>query len=361
VGDKAQIAPTDFWALLVVCGVAGTMALAPTLAIAAGGRAAWMVALLGGIVGTLTTVLIGALGQHFPRLTAVGYAERLAGRWAGKVLGVILALLLTLNAAVDLRVALRSVIGTYFAVTPSWAIALLMAATALSVCWSGPVHMARLAPLLLAGMALTFLSTFPFLWHEMRWGYLSPLLDLSPLHPERRAFWEALGAYRHEILLAALLPYLAAPQRAVRSAVIALACSWGALLLTVLTPIVLLGPAGAAALTQPFPFVVAAIRIRDFPLERVEMLARLAYNLSELYVIAFKLFCGGLLLSEVFGTQRLRPFLLALTGVALLPVTLITSQTLGEAVAGWTLIASLLLTSSIYPLLWLLYWLRRPP
>lgn len=314
--------------------------------------------MLSGVGGFLTTLLVGKLSQRFPRLTFAGYAGRIAGPRAGKVLALVLGIVFGLNAAVDLRVALKSVVGTYFVTTPTWVIALLMALTALSVTWFGIVHAARLGPLLSVILFLTFLFTFPLMGRWLQPGFLVPLLDPAPIDMSARSFWVALGAFRSGMFWAAFMPYVADPGRALRVSGWAYWAGWLAVFPAVVTPVLVFSPEGAVRLSQPFPFVVAVIRLPGFPLERLEILARLIVNLNVLYAVGFMYFVGATLLSEVFGSRQTRPFMLAVVGISLLPVVLLAAELPGEVFAGWTVIATMALAWAVFPLFWLIYWLR---
>lgn len=318
-----------------------------------------MVAVMAGWVGFFSILLIGKLAQRYPRLTVVGMVGHLAGRWTGKAVGLCLGVLFGLNAGVDLRMALKAVEGTYFINTPTVVISLLMAGVAMSITWFGIVHASRLGPLFLGTLVLAFVLTFPLLWKWMQPGYLVPLLDLSDLEVRSRGFWSAMAAFRGGLMLVALFPYIAKPQKALRVYGWAHWFGWLGVFFAVLTPVMVFSPAGARSLVQPFPYILAVIRLPNFPLERVEMLARLVYNLSVLYAVASMYFVGAVLLAESFGTRSIRPFLLVVEGVSLLLVVTIPAQISAEAVDGWILLTSLVLTWTLFPLLWVIHLLRR--
>lgn len=355
--DKAQISVRHLWAMTVVNTLGGTLLALPAIAVEAGGRATWVVVTLAGIIGFLTVLLVGKLGQRFPKLTFVGIASKITSNWLGKLLGLIMSLLLTLNVAMDLRVALKSVLGVYFFSTPLWAIATLLALTSLSAAWFGVVNMSRLGPVFLALLSLTFLFTFPLLWRWMQLGYLIPLLDFTQIdfgYP----LWPALSSFRSGLLLMAIMPYTAEPRRAVRTYGWAFWIGWLAVLPAVIAPILIFGPEGAKAGSVPFLFIVSIIRLPNLPLERVEMFARLAYNMNVLYTVGAIYFTGGLLLSDVFGTRWIRPFMLAMAAVSVILLVLVRSDKTVEDLSAWVLTVTMCFTWATSLLLWLIARIR---
>lgn len=334
------------------------MLLLPVLAVETGGRAAWMVAVISGVLGFLLLLLIGKMSQRFPTITFAGYASRIAGPWAGKGMALLLGIALGLGAAVDIQVALKNVVGLFFLTTPPWVVAGLLALTGLAVSWFGVVAASRLAPLVLSMLLLTFLFVLLPLWRYMELGYLVPFWDPTPLQPQSRAFWAALGAFRSGPALAALMPYIAEPRRAVRVAGWAYWAGWLVVFLAVLAPVLVFGPEGARSLVLPFPFVASVIRLPNFPLERIELLARLVFNLNVFHAIALMYFNGGQLLSEVFNTRTTRPFMVAVVVLSVVPVLTVYAALPGEVLTGWFLISAMVLFWSFFSLLWLIYWLR---
>lgn len=358
MGEKAQISNRHLWAMTVINTLCGTLLLLPATAIDAGGRAAWMVAILAGIVGFLTVLLIGKVGQRFPNVTFVGYASKILSPWIGKPMAVIFVVLLTLNAAVDLRLALKSILGVYFYTTPVWVISVMLAVTALSASWFGVISLARLGPLFAFWLGLTFLFTFPALFRWMQPGYLIPVFDATQIDLVSGSFWVALSSFRVGLLLAGLMPYVKDPKTAVRTYGKAFWFGWLAVLPAVVVPVLVFGPHGAREINLPFPYVVSIIRIPNFPFERVEMFARLAYNVNILYGVGAAYFVGGLLLSEVFNTQRVRPFMLAMASLSALSITLILSDKITQALTSWIVLLTMCFTWLLFPLLWLIARIR---
>lgn len=334
--------------------------LLPTVAVEAGGRAAWMVAIISGISGFAILLIVGKLSQRFPGLTLPEYAELLLGKWPGKALALLLTLNFGLNSSVDVGVAMRNLQGTYFAVTPGWVISGLLALTALSFVWFGLVSASRLAPTILALLVVTFLVTFPLLWRWMKPGYMIPLFDLSPVDPTSPSFWVAVGVVRAALFPVAFLPYLAEPQKAVRILGWAHWVGMFGNFLAVITPVMVFGPLGASAIVQPFPFVMAVLRIPIFPLDRLELIGRLAFHINTIYAIASIYFTGGLFMAKVFGTPRVRPFMLVMAGLSLAPIIFIPSTIHQMAFAYSSVIRGLIVGAVTFPLLWVAYWLRRP-
>lgn len=317
-----------------------------------------MVAVLAGIVGFLTALLIGKVGQRFPNVTFTGYASKILSPWMGKPLAVFFSLLLTLNAAVDVRLALKSVLGVYFYTTPIWVIALMLVITALSASWFGVVSLSRLGPLFTLWLGLTFLFTFPLLFRWMRPGYLMPIFDTTQVDLVSQSFWTSLSSFRVGLLLLGLMPYLTDPKSAVRTYGKAFWVGWLTVLPAVIAPLLVFGPHGAREVNQPFPYVVSIIRIPNFPLERVEMFARLAYNLNILYAVGTAFFVGGLLLSEVFNTQRVRPFMAVMATISMLLVTFILSDKTAQSLTSWVLIFTMCVVWLLFPVLWLIARIR---
>ena len=317
-----------------------------------------MVALVSAVSGFTALMVIGKLGQRFPHLTFTGYAEKLLGKWPGRLVSLTLAANFGLNASVDLGVAVKNLEGIYFETTPSWVIAVILALMALAATWFGLVNSARMAPVLLGLLGLTFLFTFPLLWRWMKPGYMLPLLDLSPIDWTSKSFWVAVGTIRAALFPVVFLPYVKEPQKAIRTLAWAHWVGMVGNLLAVITPVMVFSPEGARAVAQPFPYVIAVLRLPNFPFERVEMLGRLAFHVNTVYAIGNIYFTGGLFMSEVFGTRSIRPFMLVMALLSMLPLVLIPSAVRATDFAHGSVIRGLVAAWAVFPLLWIIYWLR---
>ncbi|HWI62768.1 MAG TPA: GerAB/ArcD/ProY family transporter [Symbiobacteriaceae bacterium] len=332
--------------------------LLPTVAVEAGGRAAWMVAFISGFSGFLMLLLVGKLAQRFPAKTFPTYASEILGKWPGKILAFVMAVNFGLNASVDLGVAVKNLEGIYFVNTPPWVIALILAVMALATTWFGLVHASRLAPALLALLFLTFVLTFPLLWRWMKPGYLIPLFDVSQIDFGGKAFWVSMGVIRAALFPVVFLPYVKEPRKAIRTLAWAHWIGWVGNFLAVITPVMVFGPAGARAISQPFPFVIAVLRVENFPFERLEMLGRLAFHVNTVYAIACIYFTGGLFFADVFGVKSVRPFMPVMAGLSMAPLLLIPSAVRATEFAYGSVLRGLAAAGVTFPVLWVVYLLR---
>lgn len=317
-----------------------------------------MVAVISGVSGFLMLLLVGKLAQRFPAKTFPTYAGEILGKWPGKALALVMAVNFGLNASVDLGVAVKNLEGIYFVNTPPWVIAGILAAMALATTWFGLVHASRLAPALLSLLVLTFLFTFPLLWRWMKPGYLIPLFDVRQVDFGSKAFWVAMGVIRAALFPVVFLPYVKEPKKAIRTLAWAHWVGWAGNFLAVITPVMVFGPEGARAVSQPFPFVIAVLRVENFPFERLEMLGRLAFHINTVYAIACIYFTGGLFFADVFGTKRIRPFMVVTAGLSMAPLLLIPSAVRATDFAYGSVLRGLAAGGTVFPLLWAVYLLR---
>lgn len=125
-----------------------------------------------------------------------------------------------------------------------------------------------------------------------------------------------------------------------------------------IAPILIFSPHAAPAMAQPFLFAVGTIRLPNWPLERVELLARMVFNLGDIYSIALLCAASRNLLTDLFGVKHRRGLLLVPASIALLTVLLVPGELRGEQLSGWTLIGLLLFEIILLALLWLLFWVR---
>lgn len=317
-----------------------------------------MVALASGAIGYLGVLVVGMLSLRFPGITLVGYARRIVGRWLGGLVGILVAADMIGMTVVDLHNALKAVIGPFFVTTPIWAIVSVMALVAIFFTWSGAVHASRLGPVLMIFLLLVFILALPSLFRWINFGYLIPLFDPTPIQTFQREFAVALLAFRSATYLTFLIPYIKHPQKALKAISWGYWLGWLVVFLAVIIPVMVFGPEGAKALAQPFPFVIAIIRLPNFPFEKLELLARLGYNGNVLYAVGFAYFGGGLLLSEVFHTRRVQPFMVGMLVAGFIPLMLVQGEIYEVTLARWLVIVGQLLLWTIYLLLWLVYWVR---
>lgn len=317
-----------------------------------------MVAIAAGVSGWVMLMLVGKLAQRFPKQTFPEYAGVILGKWPGKVLSFLLAVNFGLNASVDVGVAVKNLEGIYFITTPPWVIAVILALIALSATWFGLVHASRLAPVLLGVLGLTFLLTFPLLWRWMKPGYLIPLFDISPIDFQSKSFWVAVGTIRAALFPVVFMPYIQEPKKAVRILGWAHVVGMIGNFLAVITPVLVFSPEGARAAAQPFPFVIAVLRLTNFPLERMEMLARLAFHINTIYAVASIYFTGGLFFAKIFQSKWVRPGMLVTAALSVAPLVLLPSAVRATEFAYGSVIRGLVVGAAVFPTLWLIYFVR---
>lgn len=97
------------------------------------GNACWLVAIFWGLIATLTTMLLCALGRRNPSFSAVDWYCDAFGQGLGKVLGLGLGAKLIFDGALELRIFSEIISSAMLPKTPLW---LIMAAI-LFLAWMG--------------------------------------------------------------------------------------------------------------------------------------------------------------------------------------------------------------------------------
>lgn len=357
MNEKAQISSRHLMALSAIITICGSIMIFPTEAIEASGRSAWLVLIMIGASQFISILTVGKLCQKFPGMTVTQFAGRIAGRWTGKIIGLSIAVLLALSASSDLFYGVKSIVGPFFFNTPSFAIVLTMALTGLSFTWFGLVNASRMSPFLMTLIVMTTIVVFLFMLKDTHWGYLTPLFNISSIHIQM-SFWASFCTFRTSVYLSAIMPYIEKPQSALQYYCWGFWIGWTTILIATLSPLLLFGPEGAKELSQPFPYVISTIRIPIIPFEHVEIIARLVYNINVLLAIGLSYFVGGRLLADVFNTKQIRPFMIVLTVISIIPRLFAESNWLGQAFSSYSLILALIMIWIIFPSLWIIYWLR---
>ncbi|BDG59828.1 hypothetical protein caldi_09180 [Caldinitratiruptor microaerophilus] len=317
-----------------------------------------MVAVLAGVTAWLAGLVVAGLSRRFAPVSVFRYAGVLVGPWLGKALGGAIVLTALVNAPVDLRVAVQALFGVFYQQTPPWVVVIISAVGALALVWWGPVRLARLQPLLLGIVGAVTMLQVPFLWQRSEWRLLLPV-RFEDVAVGSRAFLAALGTFRLPLMLAWVVALLEEPHRALELYTKGFWLGWLLVFPMVAFPVAIFGPEGARELNNPFPYVLSIIRLPNFPVEKVDYLARLTYSLTALVVVALFYHMVAAGVGELTRTRRDRPVLaLAAAASVLLTVWMLPDEP-GERLSRAVLVATLALETG-FVVLWALGRLRRP-
>lgn len=355
---RTRIASGEFVSLVALGTICGSIFLMPALAIEAGGRAAWAVAVLAGVVAWLVGLLVADLSRRFVPASVFAYAGMLVGPWSGRLLAALIVLAAVASAPVDLRGAVRALLGVFYQQTPPWIVVTISAAGALSLAWWGPQRLARLQPLLLAVLLTVTVLQVPFLLQRSEWRLLLPV-RLQDVDIGNRALLEALGVFRFPLMLAWLVALLEEPHRAPALFTKGFWLGWLVVLSMVAFAVAIFGPEGARELNNPFPYMLSIIRLPNFPIDKVDYLARLIYSLSALVVVAlfYQVVAAGV--GELTRMRRDRPVVALAAAVSVLLTSWLLPDEPGEGFSGAVLIATLALEAG-FVALWAVGRIRRP-
>lgn len=338
--------------------MASTVFILPGEAIAAGGRAAWVVAVLAAAVSAVTALVSGRLGERFPTDTAVGYARRIAGPVVGWPAGLAIAVALV-AAAVDHMVAIaHAVSATLLVFTPTPVVAVVGMVVAGYWAWTGCRCIGQLSPLLLAALLATTAVAGGLLGGAADWGFLRPWFDWSQLRLWSRPWWLGLLDIHSPFALAMLVPLAERPARATRAFLAGLGLGWLVVAFYTVIPIAVFGPEAARAMNHPFPDVLGAIFLFRSPFARPEYVAAVAYQVNTIAALAAFLSLSARAFAQLAGRDDPRPFVAPTTAAAAALAGMIT--VLGEAgrEVAEAIDVGVYGLAPLYGLLWLLYWLR---
>lgn len=144
------------------------------------GQDAWVVVLITAVIGFLFGALVISLGLRFPDKTPVEYGMDLLGKWAGRALGILLGFFFFYVAAIVVRELADHLLIAVMPETPLVVfIALYVFAIAYGV-YLGLEVFARVGEILYPLFLSTILFSAIFLFPQLDWDLLKPVLDHSP-------------------------------------------------------------------------------------------------------------------------------------------------------------------------------------
>jgi len=280
-------------------------------------RQAWLGLVPALAVGLLGCAVAGTLAARFPGRSIVEYVPEILGPVAGRAFLLLLGLVLLAGAPGNLHVFARVVRFSELPRTPPFWIAALIVPIVGYACYGGPEVIARasevLAPFVLLGLAVIYFAPIV--------GTVVPA-RLAPTHPFPWAsYWlpavsSSLGTVRGFLALLVLGGSADEPERLRGPAMIATACAWVLLALSVALPVAVLGAGFSAELRYPILGVTGTISFRWLPFQRITAITILVWQMLMYTVLAFYLWSGVLVLCAALGIRNWRPWLLVGAAVA---------------------------------------------
>lgn len=177
------------------------------------GQDAWVVVLITAVLGFILGILVISLGLRFPEKTPVEYGMELLGEWGGRALGILLGLFFFYVAAIVVRSLADHLL---IAVMPETPLVVFIALYVLAIAYGvylGLEVFARVGEILYPVFLATILFSTLFLFPQLDWDLLKPVLAHSPSELLRGSL-TLLGFYGEGVAILFLIPCMRRPEEA---------------------------------------------------------------------------------------------------------------------------------------------------
>jgi len=271
------------------------------------GTDAWASGVLTMLVSMVLAALVAGLNARFPGQTVVEYSRILAGKFIGGLYSLWLLWMLLHISMTHIRIYIEIIVGVFLNNTPMLFLAGAMVLLSIVAVNHGVEVLGRMAdaiiPIFLLFLTLSLVAAFS----DFDADELRPVLQrgFSPIL-EGAFVPVALAAQYVSVMF--LGAQVNEPEKLVRDTVIAAFLSGLTVALAGLVTVGVLGAAHAQHATFPFFKMMRAVEISPF-LERMEVLAIVAWGAGIFVDVSAMLFSGAKGLSQLLGLKNQRHLL----------------------------------------------------
>ena len=309
---REQIANRQFTFILLIMRTTVVIATLPVLTTGDALQDAWISALVTTLLTGVLVTIMAALGSRFPEDSVVDYAEKLLGKWLGKAVALVVLWAYLHLAAISIRWYAEMIVTGFLPETPLLFVIGSMVIVAAYAAYEGLEVVGRIADVFLFIMMTAILTSLVAAAPEMRMANLEPVLARG-LAPPLMATIIPVAVGAELMVIGMLVPSLVQPEKAVVSALWAVALS--GLILTSVAVLVIgvLSAESASETVFPFLRMLRAIQVTEF-IDRVEVLIIFAWSLGVFVGFSTFIYSGARGLADFLGRDDYR-FLIAPMGI----------------------------------------------
>ncbi|WJH35148.1 spore germination protein [Paenibacillus sp. CC-CFT747] len=300
-----QISTRQLFILTLIFVIGTSILVAPPILITFARQDAWLAAVLGGTVGTGTTLLYGWLGMRMKGSTLMEFTGRLLGRWTAKGMAVLIFIYIFFTCAFILHNTADFVIGEILPETPDWAVEVIFMSVVGMAVWLGLQPLARTAEIFFPWILLLILIIYVLLLPNVDPQKIRPFLEegIFPVAKASALLW----AFPYLQLFLFLIFYgQVADARKGRNAMLAGAAGGSVVLVLLLfLSIAVMGAPLMEMRLYPTFTLARKINIGNF-LTRIEVILAGAWFLSSFLKLSITYYAGIKVLTSLFTTANVR-------------------------------------------------------
>lgn len=291
--------------LLMIMTIAPTAILfLPTMIYKEAKQDSWLSVVLVSVFGIIVAYIITTLGLMFKDKTIIQYSEIIAGKPLGKLIGLIYCIFFIYINTFVVREAAELLVGPFFPETPLLFFSIGIILVSIYIVCSGLEVLARANEVIFLLFVIAAGAILVLVFKDMEFKNLAPVLA-EGLVPVAKGTYRQIVFFSETIVMAMFIPYLNIPQKARKSATIAVVFV-GLLEICSLVGVVTVFGTQTARLKYPFLSLARYISITEY-IERVDPLIMLMWVGGGIVKIAVFHYCAVLAIAQWLNLKDYRP------------------------------------------------------
>nr|WP_246590623.1 endospore germination permease [Paenibacillus sophorae] len=257
----------------------------------------WLTIIFAALIGIVVVLIFTNLGLLFPKRSIIQYSEIILGKRIGKIVGFLYVLYPFYLGALVTGVFRDYVTTTALPRTPAIVVSGPLLAVIAYAVQGGIETLGRVNELILPFRELIVMFIIILLITDFNWDNLTPFMGEGIVPVMKGSISVASLPFGETILFAILLPNISNIQKVKKSYVLAVVFAGMLLTISVLTSILVLGPAVAARLNFPTHEIIKYIEKMGF-LTDMDVLGVLLWITSGFTKIAVCYYCTAVGLAQ---------------------------------------------------------------
>lgn len=305
----------QFLLLVILFSIGTSILIIPSILAGEVKQDAWIVAILGTLIGLLIIWLYCIIGQWFPQLTFVQINEKILGKWVGKLTSLVFVIMSFIYAATLLFYS-----GTFLNIhfmpdTPMAALNILMTIIIVMGVYLGIETIARSAEVFILVFIVLFFILIVFIIPEIKLENIQPIFESNP----KMIFKSSLSVIEvtsiNAIVLLMIFPaFINDIKKGKKFFFIGNLIGGIMIIILTLLCILVLGAYGTAEEIFPGYKLAKRINVGDF-IQRIESLMSILWIIALYFKTTAYFYASVLGITQIFNLKNYRPLTMPLGGV----------------------------------------------
>ncbi|MEH7374809.1 GerAB/ArcD/ProY family transporter [Neobacillus drentensis] len=310
--NNEKINARQFLVLVTLFTIGTTILVVPSGLAAEGKQDAWIVAIVGTVMGLLVIWIYNTIALRFPNMTFIDINEKIFGKWLGKTVSLLFVSMPLLYTSI-----LFIYNGNFLATqmmpdTPIPAFTMLMVIILVMGVRLGLETIGRSAEIFIVFFFVLFIILVVFITPQIKFENIQPVFEVDIKTILRASLYLIVTSSVNSVILLMIFPALVnQPKEAKKSFYIGNIIGGLVIIIITVLCILVLGADNTARQTYPSFILAREINVGNF-VQRIEGTIAIMWFITIYFKMTLYFYASVLGIAQIFNLKHYRPLILPL-------------------------------------------------